>query len=1483
MDQPSDSNSNNDGFRKATTVEASDGVLSVGKAVTKRYEILHRLGRGGMGDVWRAYDLKLRIDVALKSVRRSTPESVEALRREVCSAREVISPNVCRIFDLVVDEGQEYVSMEYIDGQTLLSLLLQKSPLDLHTVFEITWQFLAGLEAIHQAGLVHRDLKPENIMITRTGRVVVMDFGIAERISQNKRIPETISGTPAYMAPEQLKSGYVDSRSDVFAAGAVIAEMISTIRDDKSREAVWNAIRGDPIQLPDHPLQAILERAVSKNPENRFPSASALARALEEARLRTETIEERKPYPGLSAFTEQDTQYFFGRELEVETVLNKLQEMHLMAIIGPSGAGKTSFLRAGLIPKLPTGWCSVFTQPGDAPLVHLGQSLATEFSGDTEAIRKMVLMQDTDVALWLLHRWRQKHQEALLIVDRFEELFTLNDSETQTRFAELLGRAVLETNIRLLLAMRDDFLIFCKEHVSLSPIFSELTALLPLSGTALRTALIQPALRCGYRFEDEALINEILSPVEKERGALPLMAFAAARLWEKRDRKNGLLTRQDYQQIGGVTGALAQHAEATMDRIGTERHSIVREIFRNLITAQNTRAARDTEEILSIFEDRKSAEEVLRSLIDARLLNSFEAPAQEGEKRRRRVEIIHESLLSVWPRLVRWQTQDADSAQLRDQLHRAAEVWEERGRPQDLLWTGASYKEFEVWRDHYSGGLTAIERAFSDAMLHQTRNQRRRRRLFQTATFVILIVILLVIANFWSREKTARQEAVIQAQRAETSRLLALGRMELDQDPTVALAYAIASLETADTPVARRFAVEALWKGPQAFVMSDLPISPAACQFSPDGKWLVVGGMQGSRLLARNGSESIQLTTGYPKTGRPHLQLFSPKGDFLVWSSSHDPNIVQVWSLSQRKVSRTFTMEGYTNLMVRGSRLIMITDLTGKAAATPQWKQCRIRTWLFNNDEPRIIGDWTWKDFTDLYKNNPPEQWAFPKRRNFDISKDAKLLGYGRDRSVYIRSIEPSAHTSETLVGKHDHEITAVLFHPDGNHIASADVTGEIRIWSLSEISRNPIRVIGSKGSIWNLFFSASGSFFAASYTNATMYVWDMNGPKDAEPLTFRRRNVSNFIAFDPLDRWVASPFDNSIAIWPINRSYPYTINEKGDGAGVGGITPDGKLLVEVVGVEKPIIRIRNLNNLQADLRDLKMPVVWFNRLALDQIGKDIGIASHLGAYLISLDDGKTSRMPGTGAGFVSFSPDGRLVAAESYKQIPLWDPLTNKIRILTKNKNLGGITGLQFASNGNLFSAHEDGSVYQWDVEKETNRLVAKGNKPAWIKIPGKNPNLLICYWMNPAGDIQKLTSELTVIDLKTGKSYPITTHGNRVCTLDVDQSGTILATGDFDGILRIGPISGEEPHLIFGHKTVGAIAIQPNGQWIATSEALRPIVRLWRMPEGKPLHTLPYEDLLKKLRTLTNVRIVPDQKSTTGYRIQFDRFPGWQTVVNW
>src|SRR5881296_2186787 len=215
----------------ARTSDATETIhpgFAPGRILGERYQIRTLLGEGGMGEVWLALDLKLRVEVALKSIHRERlgdERALELLRREVHAARQVTSPNVCRIFDLVEADGQEFVSMEYVDGTTLTGVLRQRGPLDLREAMEVASQFLVGLEAIHEAGLVHRDIKPGNVMITRTGRVVLMDFGLATPITDQRDY--SIAGTRPYMAPEQLQGRSLDARTDLFAAGVVLAEMIS--------------------------------------------------------------------------------------------------------------------------------------------------------------------------------------------------------------------------------------------------------------------------------------------------------------------------------------------------------------------------------------------------------------------------------------------------------------------------------------------------------------------------------------------------------------------------------------------------------------------------------------------------------------------------------------------------------------------------------------------------------------------------------------------------------------------------------------------------------------------------------------------------------------------------------------------------------------------------------------------------------------------------------------------------------------------------------------------------------------------------------------------------------------------------------------------------------------------------------------------------------------------------------------------------------
>ena len=245
------------------------------------------------------------------------------------------------------------------------------------------------------------------------------------------------------------------------------------------------------------------------------------------------------------------------------------------------------------------------------------------FAGVSDAVQG----EEPDRLVSAISRWRRRHAEALLVLDQFEELFTLNVPEVQARFARLVGRLVDESGLRVVLGLRDDFFMRCGEHPALAPVFHDVTPLLPPSPEGLKRALREPAARQGVRFEDEALVEEMTAAVSAERGALPLLAFAASRLWEERDRERRLLTREAYERIGGMAGALAQHAEATMQRLGTEREPIVRELFRNLVTAEGTRASRGRAELLSVFADGgAAAEEVLDALVASRLLTEYDAP-----------------------------------------------------------------------------------------------------------------------------------------------------------------------------------------------------------------------------------------------------------------------------------------------------------------------------------------------------------------------------------------------------------------------------------------------------------------------------------------------------------------------------------------------------------------------------------------------------------------------------------------------------------------------------------------------------------------------------------------------------------------------------------------------------------------------------------------------------------------------------------------
>jgi hypothetical protein len=421
------------------------------------------------------------------------------------------------------------------------------------------------------------------------------------------------------MSPEQVRAEPVDVRSDVFSFGVVLYELLAR-RHPFLRPTMTATLNAVVIDTPQElsaidrtippAVAGIVRRCLEKAREDRYRSAYELAVALDAVgraptgAVSLQEVEERSPYPGLRSFSEKDAAVFFGREEEIAALWTRIRARRLLAVIGPSGTGKTSFLRAGVIPARPEGWAAIACTPGTAPLRGLGHALGPTLAGDPEALSELAAFDDPATAVRLVRRWRSAHAEALVIIDQFEELFTLNPPDAQAPFASLLGRLIEEADVHVVVSVRDDFLMRCHDHAVLAPVFSDLTPLGSLTRANLARAVVDPARTRGYRFDDDSLVDAMVEAVADARAALPLLAFAVSRLWERRDRETKRLTRAAYEDIGGVAGALAQHAEATLDRLGPSRQDVVREVVRNLVTAQGTRAVIDQDELLSAFPDR---------------------------------------------------------------------------------------------------------------------------------------------------------------------------------------------------------------------------------------------------------------------------------------------------------------------------------------------------------------------------------------------------------------------------------------------------------------------------------------------------------------------------------------------------------------------------------------------------------------------------------------------------------------------------------------------------------------------------------------------------------------------------------------------------------------------------------------------------------------------------------------------------------------
>lgn len=552
----------------------------------------------------------------------------------------------------------------------------------------------------------------------------------------------TLIGTPHYMAPELWNAEPASRQTDVYAVG--VSLYVLCVGKPPHADLSPLALGAQALTLPppsvreaaptvDPRLAAIIERCLRVDPLERYQTGDALREALESLRAGERRPKPRtdNPYRGLRAFEAEHRDLFFGRGAELRAVLDRLRADNFVLVAGDSGVGKSSLCRAGVGPSVVEGaleperrWSYATMTPGRHPLRSLVSILVSHFDLDHQTAQSTIESRP-DTLGWLIHKKLGRGKGKLLFMDQFEELVTLSERDE----AEVVGRFLAQLaagipGVRLLATVRGDFLTRAADIPFIGDELSRAIYLLrPLSPAGMREAIVGPAEVLDVRYESSALVDRLAEAGTES--SLPILQFALAELWEARDADAGVITADDLDGIGGVTGALARHAEGLMASLLPAQRVAAKELLLRLVTIDDTRASLPLEEL--VHDD--DGQLALEALVRGRLLVVRED--EHGTV----YEIAHEALIRDWDNLRRWLDEAAEARALRHRLEVSAAEWDRLGRPRDGLWTAAQLEEAAQLE---RGGLRPREREFLEASASAVARGRWLRRAAAVTIPVVL-------------------------------------------------------------------------------------------------------------------------------------------------------------------------------------------------------------------------------------------------------------------------------------------------------------------------------------------------------------------------------------------------------------------------------------------------------------------------------------------------------------------------------------------------------------------------------------------------------------------------------------------------------------------------------------------------------------------------------------------------------------------------
>jgi len=1116
------------------------------------------------------------------------------------------------------------------------------------------------------------------------------------------------------------------------------------------------------------------------------------------------------PYKGLEYFDVGDEVLFFGREKLTAHLAGRLREgEQLLFVVGASGSGKSSLVRAGLIPALKQGvllidgstpseaspnWLLHVIQPTSRPLEMLADSLCRDESSMQNVSGLIDDLRQDSRSLHLCARRLCQAQEAsrlLLVVDQFEELFTLCQDEGQrTAFIDNLLTAVdpdLDGPTTVVVTLRADFYAHCAHHPGLrQQLAAHQEYIGPMSSEELRRAIEEPARRGAWEFEP-GLVDLILRDVRNQPGSLPLLSHALLETWRR--RRGRILTLESYAESGSVHGAIARTAETIYQQgLDDAQQVIARQIFLRLTElgeeAPETRRRAQTSELLPTADKRPQVEVVLEKLVAARLVTVSEDYA----------EVSHEALIREWPTLRAWLEEDRQGFQLHRQLTEAALSWESMDRDESALYRGARLTNTLEWSQENQDQVNILEGEFlaaSSALAERQQRERERqlRRLRWLAAGlagVLLLVILSAVYAFNQRDLAQRE-----AHLATSRGLAAAALNNLDSDPELGILLSLEAVSEArdNGLTVPREAQEALHHSLQVSRLElEIDAHPGGIReikFSPDGERLASVGKD--RTLKIWDASSGQLLNSVQATNADITSVtYSPSGDYIA-TTDHDLT-AKLWD--SQTLTQITSFEGHDS-----SLLALAFSPDGERLVTSSNSYVEnLFVWdIASGQKIAELGQHGLQVAAPI-RFDPDNNWIAAATTDGEVIVwDAKtydeILRFGTEGSLYV----------------------GLAVSPDGRQIAASHSTylseeGYVSIWDLSDFPRveELDTFYAHADLILGLEFSPDGKLLATGSLDGTTRIWDASTGQELQQLAGHTDGVMD-IAFHPSGEHLASAsMDGTIRIWNISQSQEYLSFPTGGSSGRIAFSPDGTLLAGgSIGIEIDdgistgigVVHVWNLETGQE-------PVLYSD----DHHHRAIEV--------------------------VAFNPDGsQLASGDGNASLKVWDVDSGRLINAKEVQNINSIYDVVYSPAGSQLAI---GGEYTSFYLLDGTTLEGISGYPTFGEVDG--------LAFSPDGVLLAATTRTGMVEMwntHTGEKLPtISASEGWITDIDFSPDGEDLALASDDGTASIYQVEDQKLQLTLrGHSApVSAVSYSPDGRWIATASQ-DGSARLWDATSGEEL----------------------------------------------